>query len=527
MKKKIIFIPILILMILACCGGAYLYSKSGSVDVISVSSLSQYYYGGSSSTSGNVYEAQSQNVYVDSTQIIQEVYVTKDQHVSSGDALIKFDTDSLQLSLSMKQVELEKLKNELQGDQNKLQQLKNTTPISNIIPTPEPTIEPEPTVEPTPVIEKEKVNDAYTLIDSVEDKYVEETTQEESEEGSDISHPIHFLVTKDGKISTEVFDSLKESGYDKTYVRFEYHEDNKYENDILNSWLVRLDQVEYEEKQYFSLPNGTVGDAQNAIIEDGKAVIEEDYSDTNTSQESGYTAVELAKAIQSMESTIRTLKIDIKRKELEITETNQQLTDGVVYASKDGIVTSLQDVNNIDTSTAFLTVSAQKGTYIQGVLPEYIYNDVKVNDTITCTSWMSGSSYTAKIQSIDTYPSSSDLYASSNINCSYYYFYAYIDEDTDFSQYDGIDITFNTSEDTSTSIWLTSPYIRQSKDGSYYVYKSSNGKLTKQTVTIGRSESGYMMEIIDGLSMDDYIAFPYGNKVKEGVSTKISEEGGY
>ena len=35
--------------------------------------------------------------------------------------------------------------------------------------------------------------------------------------------------------------------------------------------------------------------------------------------------------------------------------------------------------------------------------------------------------------------------------------------------------------------------------------------------------NGQYLEVIGGITEEDYLAFPYGNKVKEGAKTKISE----
>ena len=35
------------------------------------------------------------------------------------------------------------------------------------------------------------------------------------------------------------------------------------------------------------------------------------------------------------------------------------------------------------------------------------------------------------------------------------------------------------------------------------------------------------MEIKEGLTMEDNVAFPYGSDVKEGAKTKVSDSGGF
>ena len=85
-------------------------------------------------------------------------------------------------------------------------------------------------------------------------------------------------------------------------------------------------------------------------------------------------------------------------------------------------------------------------------------------------------------------------------------------------------MTLNTdAADTTSSIWLSKAYVRQ--DGSkYYVFKDDHGKLKKQYVTIGKIVWGDTIEIKDGLSDTDYIAFAYSKNAKEGIKTKNSSQ---
>lgn len=80
----------------------------------------------------------------------------------------------------------------------------------------------------------------------------------------------------------------------------------------------------------------------------------------------------------------------------------------------------------------------------------------------------------------------------------------------------------NTSPDGfSDDLFILKAYIRQDDDGSSYVYvRDENERLKKQPVVTGRSIYGSYIEIKEGLSMEDYIAFPYGKTLKDGVKTK-------
>ena len=56
------------------------------------------------------------------------------------------------------------------------------------------------------------------------------------------------------------------------------------------------------------------------------------------------------------------------------------------------------------------------------------------------------------------------------------------------------------------------------------MYKDNNGKLEKQDVVTGSILWGSYIEIKSGLTLDDYVAFPYGKNVKEGTATVVSED---
>ena len=53
---------------------------------------------------------------------------------------------------------------------------------------------------------------------------------------------------------------------------------------------------------------------------------------------------------------------------------------------------------------------------------------------------------------------------------------------------------------------------------------NSNQVLEKEYVSIGKTLWGYMIEIKDGVSSDDYLAFPYGNGAKEGIKCEIVDD---
>ena len=176
--------------------------------------------------------------------------------------------------------------------------------------------------------------------------------------------------------------------------------------------------------------------------------------------------------------------------------------------------------------SAFLEVAGGQGTYIQGTVSELMLDQIKTGDTISGYSWTSGNTITATIDSIDTVPASGNNYynGSGNPNVSYYGFEAYVEDSTSLQLGEYLELTLSTdAADTTSSIWLSKAYVRQ--DGSkYYVFKDDHGKLKKQYVTIGKIVWGDTIEIKDGLSDTDYIAFAYSKNAKEGIKTKNSSQ---
>ena len=86
-------------------------------------------------------------------------------------------------------------------------------------------------------------------------------------------------------------------------------------------------------------------------------------------------------------------------------------------------------------------------------------------------------------------------------------------------------------EASSSDYIMTIPvaFIRK-EGGKRYVMKEVDGKLKKTYVSVGKTYWGSEVEILSGLSQDDYIAFPYTADAVEGVKSRrgtIDEFYGY
>jgi len=300
------------------------------------------------------------------------------------------------------------------------------------------------------------------------------------------------------------------------YLRFDVYTND---GEIDSSWLVRCDK--FTTKQ--SMNEGDMYSVISHTKEEQKYVEVEQKPSQDIS--SGYTEIELAKAIRDKKQELKTLDLDLRKAKLSLSENKALLNDGIVRAKRSGIVRNIKDLSNpIQDGSAFLEVATGQGTYIKGSISELMLNQIKVGDTISAYCWTSGETFDAKIQSIDTVPSSNSNYnGSGNPNVSYYGFEAYAKDASKIQAGEYLELTFNLSSDTTSSIWLSKAYVKQ-EGNKYYVLKDVHGKLKKQYVTVGKIVWGDTMEIKDGLSDTDYIAFAYSKNAKEGVKTQKSSE---
>ena len=256
----------------------------------------------------------------------------------------------------------------------------------------------------------------------------------------------------------------------------------------------------------------------------------DDWYDPPWDDNSGdsYTASELKQAIEDKEKEIKDLKLNQRENTLKIEKTQREIDESTVTSSIHGVVKSVGDpsIGEVDGS-AFILVTSDSGLYVQGTLSESDLGKVKVGSRISGYSYESYTSFTAEITEISKYPATSQSYWSSdmNPNASSYPFLAYIENADGLSDYEYAELKIEEDASTSAdSIYIDKMYIRKENGQSYVYIKGEDGLLKKQYVRTGKTLYGSTIEVKEGLSIDDAIAFPYGKNVKEGAKTKVASE---
>ena len=564
----------------ALVGIKFYLSSSNTIEVHSVSSLNTGYWDNPSTSTGLVSNSDTQSVLYDSSKTITQVFVKDGQQVSVGDPLLSYDLTTLQSAVDTSQLEVEKAQNAITLANHELKKLLNTTPVPDV--TPEPDI-PDPTPAPLPDIPNQDGNGLYPYILSLSQAeknftnykiYYADTESEAPEKGpheddslwkeervkKTSDHTCWYWIeytyidgsnnvydTKDvveyysdqqqipsenisivgTKQNPYVFNLSEAQGfvYGKLfldnanlnqYLRFDVYTND---GDLSSSWLVRCDK--FAAKQ--SMNEGDMYSVISHTKEEQKYVEVEQKPSQDIPP--GYTEIELAKAIRDKKQELKTLDLDLRKAQLSLSENKALLNDGVIRAKRNGVVRNVKKASDsLQDGNTFLEVAGGQGAYIKGNISELMLDQVKVGDTISAYCWTNGETFDAKIQSIDTVPSSSSNYnGSGNPNVSYYGFEAYAKDASKIQAGEYLELTFNSNTETTSSIWLSKAYVKQ-EGNKYYVLKDVRGKLKKQYVTVGKIVWGDTMEIKDGLSDTDYIAFAYSKNAKEGVKTQKSSE---
>lgn len=551
--------------------GVSTMNNSGSVEVTPVSMLNIGYSENPLSSSGMVTDAQNQSVYADGTKVITEVFVTEGQQVKAGDRLLSYDLTSLNMAVELSRLETDRIANNITLAEHELAQLQQITP------DPEEEMEPQPQPEPVPVLPeaalpdehgarthiislteadnavKEQVFD-YCQVNNPDDTTVgvpdedtvwvserplpqtgttiyyrltvryhndqvkvstpavlTEEMQEETlvEKTGTMANPYTFQLSEQGIVYGKVINQAKDLG-EKTYLSFVIKDEN---GEVITDWLIRADTfASCEDTDGFDVRNHVK--AETPVTE---------VPPVEDRPMSGYTATQLARAIRDKKQEIRKLNLELKKAQLKLEGDKAALSDGIVYAKRDGYVRKVSDpASPPQDGSAFLEVASGTGLYVSGFISELVYDRVNVGDTVTGYSWNTGANVTASIVSKDDFPTSAGYYnGEGNPNASYYAFEAYIEDTSSVKSGDYLELTVGESV-SSSSLWISRAYIRKDNQG-FYALKDEGGKLVRQSVKVGRTVWGEYYEILDGLNEEDSIAFPYGKNVKEGKKTSVMD----
>lgn len=524
-------------------------AQRSDVNVYSVNDFCMTnYWGDTSNTSGMVTTDKIQKVFLSSSQTVNKVWVAEGDSVRKGDKLISYDSTLTQAAVEQAKIEYDRQNENLTTAKNELEYLKKAKNKETL---------------------KQELDKLTAELDALKKKYDEDpdhpyngdapvtegaikdykkTMTVKGADGSDQTVNVQYYSwlsasrLNDSKV-TEILTNLATLRADKdhpsvdTYVVLVQRYEDKVGGYVDNmvglvitetytagddtavpavpgsrsvSFSVRSDLPEFEdtERKY-----------DDAAIKR----LQQKINLANMYLENSMEQKDLAKAIVDKAQEVKEKEVNLRLAKLSLDKKTKELGDGNVYAEFDGTVKAVRNADEAyNNSEAVIELSGGGGYYVTGTLSEMELGSVKVGDTVSISSWMTGAACEGTIVSIDDYPTTSgNSWGDGNRNVSYYPFKVFVEEDASLQANDYVDIQYQKAgtQEQGSSLYLQSWFIRTDNGKSYVMARNEDGRLEQRWVQTGRDLWGSYTQIRGGLTTDDYLAFPYGRDVVEGART--------
>lgn len=566
-KARLISLTVTAVILVAALGAGIWYFTLGKpkdpVKVYSFNYLGMTeYWGDNQESYGPVTTDRIQTVYISETQTVTQVHVEQGAQVKKGDLLISFDTTLSDLALERKRLDVEKLKLQLLDAEEYLQELKNMRPMR--VPTVTPDDESEEQLG-TLLTEQSQVSflpeydgssadkalilwvrsDATitdAMLEEAWSKAVEFQTANRPEEPEDPegeggegtgAEPVDPPAPDSGESGSssgtegetppppeggedggngDGGEGGDEGPVDVThfYVVIKVTASNRElgNKSVWQGLHVYRNGGDYS-FQFFSAP-----------IPDHMLTETDDTDKPDFDYGSGYTWAQLQQMRADQEKKIADLRLQVRMAEAEYKLKQLEAADGHVYAKFDGTVVSLLTPEEAKaTAQPMLKVSGGGGFYVEGFVSELQREQLIPGQEVTVNDWNTGMVYTGTIHSVGDFPSQDGYYnGMGNPNASYYPFTVFVDGSADLQEGRYVSVIYSAGS-AQSGIYLENPFLRTEQGRSFVYVRGEDGLLEKRYVTTGKSLWGSYTEILEGITAEDFLAFPYGKEVKAGVPT--------
>lgn len=531
-------------------------AQRGDVNVYAVNECAMTdYWGDTSNTSGMVTTDKLQKIYISQSQTVKKVWVKEGDSVKKGTVLVSYDSTLTQATVERAKIDYDRQTENLEVMKNELELLKKAK-------------------------NKETLQAEYNKLEKELNKLIEDATKS-PDDNTDVVDLKQIIITDDMKLGTGSGNDKDNAIY---YYRTTDSDGGfaLSQADLMGifSRLGKTDGTLYlvfvtrAGNKLGGAVMGNEGYILTAVTEDGPSGVSQDpqqppaggttakklvsvtvkpwnngfkkftdgapdYGDKKAEIEklqrkiaqiqelldTSMTQLDLNKAILEKAQAVKEQEVNLKVAKLKLDKKLAELGDGNVYAEFDGTVKTVRDPDAAyNNSEAVVELSGGGGYYVTGTLSEMDLGSVQVGDSVSISSWMTGAACEGTIVSIDDYPTSnSNNWGDGNRNVSYYPFKVFVTEDANLQPNDYVDIQYQkdtSAEESGSSLYLQSMFIRTDNGKSYVMARGDDGRLEQRWVQTGRDLWGSYTQIRGGLTVDDYVAFPYGRDVVEGAHTQ-------
>lgn len=271
-----------------------------------------------------------------------------------------------------------------------------------------------------------------------------------------------------------------------------------------------------------------------ATIENYKSQIED--LEKAEKKAKGNNKLQYTVQIQTMQVDLKEAELNLQAKEKEVAQSENVLNNATVVSPVTGRVTAINEsgTDNYGNALPYITIQQAGSFRIKGTLNELQRGGIMEGSRMKIVSrtdpnlfWMGTvtlvdyESPTQENQNSMYYGS----YTDSMLASSKYPFYVELDSSDGLLLGQHVYLQVDTGEEEETSYpAISSTFICYDEDGSTYVWAENGNKLEKRAITTG--EYNFMLDtiqIVEGLSGEDYIAFPDSELCVEGAPTTHSE----
>ena len=518
-------------------------AQRGDVNVYAVGDFAMTdYWGDSSNTSGMVTTDKLQKIFISQSQTVTKVWVKEGDEVRKGEPLVSYDSTLTEATVEKAKVAYDRAVANLEAAKGQLELLKKAENKEQL--------EAELAKLEKQLAElKEKYdkdsNPPYDADAAVTEKELLPRGTVKDDDGN--SQTVYYYAwTANSVLSAEhlletTFGGGRLRANEKTpkvvtNIVLVKRAGDKVGGGVEASWGVRVTEKyekgtganEYKVSQDVQLVTDLPAyEDKGRTYEDSEEItkLEKKIAYAQELVAASMSREELNKAVAAKTQEIKETEISNKLAKLDLDKKLRELGDGNVYAEFNGTVKTVRDATEAyNNSEAVVELSGGGGYYVSGTLSEMDLGSVKVGDTVQISSWRTGAFCEGKIVSIDDYPTqNSNNWGDGNRNASYYPFKIFVEEDANLEPNDYVDIQYqkvSTQQQTGSSLYLQSMFIREDNGKSYVMVRNEDGRLEQRWVQTGRDLWGSYTQIRGGLTIDDYVAFPYGRDVVEGAQTK-------
>lgn len=248
--------------------------------------------------------------------------------------------------------------------------------------------------------------------------------------------------------------------------------------------------------------------------------------DTGDGDDYAYSSEELGRMAREQQKAIQTAELDLRAARVALEQDRLVGANGEVRSSIFGTVTEVADPTALSVGQTLISVRGEESFLVTLYVNELDLSHVNLGDEYLITSWESGASATARVSEIGTTPSETSWASGdTNPNTSWYPVTAAIVNDAPEG---GSPVSFKVGEgcqamalsggdDESGAIYLEAMFVRRDGEGAYVMAVGADGRLERRPVKTGTVYWGYMVQVLEGLTMEDRIAFPYGPDVMAGA----------